>query len=71
MILDCFRNQTAPAFTYDWRTKAEPLLWYPDALAGVAREHPTEGLSADFNRLHSALVVTDIRYVHQRAPMNA
>ena len=71
VILDCLRNQAAPAFTYDWRTKAEPLLWYPDALAGVAREHLTEGLSADFNRLHSALVVTDIRYVDQRAPTNA
>lgn len=70
-ILDCFRNQTAPAFTYDWRTKAESSLWYPDALAGVAREHLTEGLSADFNRLHSKLVITDIRHVSWQPPSHA
>ena len=45
-ILDSFHDDSAgPAFTYEWRTKTEPLLWYPDALAGVAHEYLTDGRS--------------------------
>lgn len=39
-ILDSFQaNSIGSAFTYEWRTKTEPLLWYPDALAGIAHEY--------------------------------
>ncbi len=64
VILNCFRQQTAATnFSYDWRTKAEPLLWYPDAMAGVAREHLTYGQSAGFSFLQSTLTVTEVRYL--------
>ena len=63
VILNCFRERTAPVFSYDWRTKAEPLLWYPDAIAGVAREHLTYGQSAGFSFLQSTLTVTEVCYV--------
>ena len=63
VILNCFRERTAPAFSYDRRTKAEPLFWYPYAMAGVAREHLTDGQSARFSFLQSTLTVTEIRYL--------
>ena len=63
VILDSFRDRAATSFTYDWRTKSEPLLWYADALAGVAREHLIVGVSIDFSRLQKALIVDDIGYV--------
>lgn len=71
-ILDLSRADSAdPAFSYEWRTKAEPLLWYPDALAGVAHQHLTDGQSHHFQRLQKAKVVTDIRYVADQHPPNA
>ena len=63
VILNCFRERTVAAFSYDWRTKAEPLLWYPDAIAGVVREHLTDGQSAGFSFLQTTLTVTEVRYV--------
>ena len=63
VILNCFRKLTAPAFSYDWRTKAEPLLWYPDAMAGVVREHLTDGHSPGFSFLQSAHTVTEVGYM--------
>ena len=63
VILNFFRERTAPAFSYDWRTKAEPLLWYPDAMAGLAREHLADGRSAGFSFLQSTLTVTEVCYV--------
>jgi len=67
VILDCFRGSTARTFNYDWRTKAEPLLWYADALAGIAREHLTDGQSAGFSFLQSTLTVTNVCYVTDRS----
>ena len=67
-ILNCFRELKAPAFSYDWRTKAEPLLWYPDAMAGVVREHLTDGQSAGFSILQSTRTVTEVCYVTQSTP---
>ena len=62
VILDNFRERATGAFTYDWRTKAEPLFGYPDALAGIAREHPTLGHAPGFSRLQKANIVTEVRY---------
>ena len=62
-ILDSFEADSANrTFTYDWRTKTEPLLWYPDALAGVAHEFLADGQAHHFQRLQRAEVVTEIRY---------
>ena len=62
-ILDLTQADSAsPTFTYDWRTKTEPLLWYPDALAGVAHEFIADGKAHHFRQLQRAKVVTEIRY---------
>ncbi len=63
VILNCFRERTDAIFSYDWRTKAEPLLWYPDAMAGVVREHLINGQSAGFSLLQSTRTVTEVCYV--------
>ncbi len=68
-ILDSFQaNSTGPAFTYEWRTKTEPLLWYPDALAGVAHEYLADGRSHHFQRLQRARVATEVHYVADQHP---
>lgn len=68
-ILDSFHaNGTRPAFTYEWCAKTEPLLWYPDALAGVAHEYLTDGQTHHFQRLQRARVVTDVHYLADQHP---
>ena len=62
-ILDCFHGLAISNLTYDWRTKAEPLFSYPDALAGIAREHLTLGHSPGFSRLQKANIVSEVRYI--------
>ena len=62
-ILDSFRADSANrTFAYYLRTKTEPLLWYPDALAGVALEVLTDRHTHHFRRLQRAEVITEIRY---------
>ncbi|MCQ3805525.1 MAG: hypothetical protein OXF41_09240 [bacterium] len=71
-ILDSFQaNRSGPAFTYEWRTKTEPLLWYPDALAGVAHESLAYGQTQHFERLQKARVATEVHYVADQPPENA
>ena len=41
---------------------AQVTLRYPDALAGIVREHLAEGQSAGFRLLQSTLTVTDVSY---------
>ena len=68
-ILDSFQaNSTGPAFTYEWRTKTEPLLWYPDALAGVAHEYLADGQTHRFERLQRARIATEVHYVANKPP---
>ena len=68
-ILDSFQaNSTGPAFTYEWRTKTEPLLWYPDALAGVAHEYLADGQTHHFQRLQKATIATEVHYVANKPP---
>ncbi len=61
-ILDCLHGFAISNLTYDWRTKTEPLFGYPDALAGIAREHLTPGNSPGFSRLQRANIVSEVRY---------
>ena len=63
VILDCLHELAISSPTYDWRTKAEPLLSYPDALAGITREQLTLGHSPGFSRLQKAGIVSEVRYV--------
>lgn len=63
-ILSWFEvSSTDPAFTYEWRTKTEPLLWYPDALAGITHEYLADGQTHHFERLGKARVITEVHYV--------
>ena len=61
-ILDCLHGLAISDLTYDWRTKAEPLFAYPDALAGIIREHLTLEHSSGFSRLQKANIVAEVRY---------
>ena len=61
-ILDCLHGLAISDLTYDWRTKAEPLFAYPDALAGIIREHLTLEHSPGFSRLQKANIVAEVRY---------
>ena len=63
-ILSWFQaNSTDPAFTFGWRTKTEPLLWYADALAGITHEYLADGQTHLFERLQKARIITDVHYV--------
>lgn len=62
-ILDAFQADRANrSFEYDWRTKDEPLLWYPDALAGVAHQFLAYGQTDHFRRLQRAEVIAEMCY---------
>lgn len=63
VILNCLHELAISSLTYDWRTKAEPLLSYPDALAGITREQLMLGDSPGFSRLQEASIVSEVRYV--------
>ena len=63
-ILDCLHGLAISNITYDWRTKVEPLFGYPDALAGITREHLTLEHSPGFSRLQKANIVSEVRYVN-------
>ena len=38
-ILDTFKPTGGVPFHYDWRSKAEPLLWIADAISGAASDY--------------------------------
>ena len=56
-LLDAFAADGGVPFRYDWRSKAEPLLWIADAICGVTAEHLLEGSNAIFDRLANAGIV--------------
>ena len=39
VILDAFQADGGVPFRYDWRSKADPLLWIADAVAGFVTAH--------------------------------
>lgn len=61
VILDSFHATDVP-FTYDWRTKAEPLLWMADAAAGSCRQLIEGGDSNSYDRLVNERVLDGILY---------
>lgn len=50
-LLDTFAGDGGVPFRYDWRSKAEPLLWVADAICGVTAEHLLGRSNAIFDRL--------------------
>lgn len=61
-LLDAFNQSGGVPFTYDWRTKAEPLLWIADAVGGACREHLIGQNSEPFQRLQSMGALEAITY---------
>ncbi len=56
-LLETFAADGGVPFSYDWRSKAEPLLWIADAICGVTTEHLLGRNSAIFERLSGAGIV--------------
>ncbi len=56
-LLDTFADSGGVPYRYDWRSKAEPLMWVADAICGVATEHLLSNPSKHFNRLAKAGVI--------------
>ncbi len=56
-LLDTFAADSGAPFRYDWRSKAEPLLWPADAICGVTAEHLLGRSNEIFNRLSDAGVI--------------
>ncbi|WP_419853918.1 hypothetical protein [Candidatus Poriferisodalis sp.] len=52
-LLDTFAASGVP-FSYDWRSKSEPLLWTADAACGIASEFLLGSESEHFDRLADA-----------------
>lgn len=57
ILLDTFATEGGVPFRYDWRSKAEPLLWIADAICGVTAEHLLEGDHTIFDRLANAGII--------------
>ena len=56
-LLQAFAADSGVPFSYDWRSKAEPLLWIADAICGVTAEHLLGRRNAIFERLSDAGIV--------------
>lgn len=55
-LLDTFAGSGIP-FSYDWRSKSEPLLWIADAVCGIACEFLLGDSSEIYDRLADAGVI--------------
>lgn len=55
-LLREFAGSVVP-FSYDWRSKSEPLLWIADAVCGIASDFLLDGSSESFDRLAAAGII--------------
>ncbi|MCP3881294.1 MAG: hypothetical protein GY701_23320 [Sulfitobacter sp.] len=62
-LLDHYRGRGGVPFHYDWRTKAEPLLWLADAISGAVKDHLTEDDPSWLARLIAAGVAQHPAYL--------
>lgn len=53
VILDAFQADGGVPFRYDWRSKAEPLVWIADAASGIAAAHLLGRRAEYYERLHA------------------
>ena len=53
VILDSFRDEGWAPFRYDWRSKAERLLWTADAVSGIVAAHLLGKGSEHYDRLNA------------------
>jgi len=53
VILNHFQDSGGAPFRYDWRSKAEPLLWIADAACGIAADHLLGRRPENYERLHA------------------
>ena len=57
-ILDAFQADGGVPFRYDWRSKAEPVLWIADAVAGFVAAHLLGERAEHFDRLSAGGLIT-------------
>lgn len=57
-LLDHHQPRGGVPFEYDWRSKAQPLMWLGDAVAGAVGEHLTDKTSVWFERLNATGLLT-------------
>jgi hypothetical protein len=64
VILDALNTlDRSGELRYEWRTKAEPLLWLADCICGAVREHLLQIDDQPFQELHSAGVIDQLIYI--------
>jgi len=62
-ILEILRRAESPsALTYEWRGKAEPLLWIADAIAGSVRDHLLGETDVWLDTLRHSNTLGELRY---------
>lgn len=66
-LLDTFREDSEVPFRYDWRSKAEPLLWIADAASGIAAGHLLGRRTDYYQRLEAAGLI-EVVNVDMRQP---
>ena len=66
-LLDTFREDGDIPYRYDWRSKAEPLLWIADAASGIAAECLLGRRTDYYQRLEAAGLIEVIN-VNMRQP---
>jgi len=57
-LLDRHQLKGGVPFEYDWRSKAQPVMWLGDAVAGAVSEHLTNKASMWYERLNSTGLLT-------------
>ena len=68
-ILDWNRRGGSLEFTYGWRSKKEPLLWFADALAGASRAAVADGDLEPIAGLQCDHMTPRVEWVHRRRQM--
>lgn len=64
VILDTLNELGVPGeLLYQWRTKAESLLWLADGICGAVREHLLQTDESAFRELKAAGVIDDLIYI--------
>ena len=62
VILDAFQGDGGVPFRYDWRSKADPVLWIADAVAGSVAAHLLGERAEHYDRLSAGgLIVVEYR----------
>jgi hypothetical protein len=59
------------ALACGWHTKAEPLLWFADALCGIVSDYLLRGTSPHYERLCANSVISEPVYTNESVSTHA